>query len=220
MAAEINSDRHRFPGAAPVPLYANDSLRALATTRPAEQRMTEEVIEGSDLIPGWRIPAGSNPASVIELLNRTAELLLTRARGLAQRYRHHNNIPRTLAPWQIRRITAHINANLDAALRVADLARVARLSQSYFARAFSGSFGCPPHRFVTRCRLERAKELMSQADVSLRQIATDCGFADQAHFSRIFLRFVGVSPARWRRALAAPRASTCGAGEFAAPRAR
>lgn len=174
--------------------------------------MSEEVIEGSDLIPGWRIPAGSNPASVIELLNRTAELLLTRARGLAQKYRDHNNIPRSLATWQIRRITAHINANLDTALRVEDLARIARLSQSHFARAFSGSLGCPPHRFVTRCRLERAKELMLKADISLRQVATDCGFADQAHFSRIFLRFVGVSPARWRRALTEPPASACGPG--------
>ena len=208
MATEINSDRHRLPGAAALSLYANESLRAFAASPPAEHPTTEEVIEGSDLLPGWRIPAGSNPASVIELLNRTAELLLTKARGLAQKYRDHNNIRRSLAPWQMRRISAHIDANLDAALRVEDLARIARLSQSYFARAFSGSFGCPPHRFVTRCRLERAKELMLNADASLRQIATDCGFADQAHFSRIFLRFVGVSPAKWRRALAAPPAST------------
>lgn len=213
MATEIDSVRHRFPGAAPVPLCASDSSDAFAITRPAEHRMAEEVIEGSDLMPGWRIPAGSNPASVIELLNRTAELLLTQARGLAQKYRHHDNIPRSLAPWQMRRITAHIDANLDTALRVEELARIARLSQSYFARAFSGSFGCPPHRFVTRCRLERAKELMLKADVSLRQIATDCGFADQAHFSRIFLKFIGDSPARWRRALAAPPASRCGAGK-------
>ena len=189
MPTEIDSVRHRFPRAAPLP------------------PLTEEVIEGTDLMPGWRIPAGSNPASVIELLNRTAELLLTKARGLAQKYRHHHDIPRSLAPWQARRITAHINANLETALRVEDLARIARLSESYFARAFCGSFGCPPHRFVTLCRLERAKELMLEPDVSLRQIATDCGFADQAHFSRIFLRFVGVSPARWRRAVAAPPAS-------------
>jgi AraC family transcriptional regulator len=215
MAPDINADRQRHPGGATaVTLYADASLRAFATTPPAEHRMTEEVIEGSDLIPGLRIPAGSNLASVIESLNRTAELLLTKARGLAQKYRHHNNIPRSLAPWQIRRISAHINANLDTALRVDDLARIARLSQSYFARAFSGSFGCPPHRFVTRCRVEHAKELMLRADVSLRRIATDCGFADQAHFSRIFLKFVGVSPARWRRALQAPlQAAAVPAGE-------
>jgi AraC-like DNA-binding protein len=163
-------------------------------------------------MPGWRIPDlripdGSNPASVIDLLNRTAELLLTKARGLARTYRQHNHIRRSLAPWQVRRITAHINENLDTALRVADLAGLVRLSHSYFARAFSGSFGCPPHQYVTRCRLERAKELMLRADISLRQVATDCGFADQAHFSRIFLRFVGVSPARWRRAQPASPAS-------------
>ena len=171
MPIEIDSARHRFPRASPPPLCT------VAATGSTEHLMTEEVIQASDLMPGWRIPAGSN------------------------------DIPRSLAPWQARRITAHINANLDTALRVEDLARIARLSESYFARAFCSSFGCPPHRFVTLCRLGRAKELMLKADTSLRQIATDCGFADQAHFSRIFLRFVGVSPARWRRALAAPPAA-------------
>jgi AraC family transcriptional regulator len=187
----------------------NASFHPLVTMPPSEYWMTEEVNEGTNPISGWRIPAGSSSASAIELLNRAAELLLTKARELAQKYHHQHNIHGSLSAWQAQRITAHINANLDKALRVEDLARLARQSQSYFTRAFGGSFGCPPHRFITRCRVERAKELMLEAHVPLRQIAMECGFADQAHFSRIFLRFVGVSPARWRRALAAPPASTC-----------
>ena len=191
----------------------NASCHVFPTLTPSEHWNTEGINEGIHLILGLRVPVGSNPASVIEFLNRAAGLILTKARELARKHPHSEYIRGSLAPWQVRRITTHVNANLDAALRVKDLARLARLSQSRFSRAVSSSFGCPPHRFITRCRLERAKELMLRTDVSLRQIATECGFADQAHFSRIFLRFVGTSPARWRRALAAPPEISCGSGK-------
>jgi AraC-like DNA-binding protein len=191
----------------------NAPVHAFPILAPSGHWNTEEINEGTHLIPGLRVPAGSNPASAMELLNQAAGLILTKARELAQKHTHSEDIRGSLAPWQVRRITTHVNANLDAALRVEDLARLARLSLSHFSRAFSNSFGFPPHRFITRCRLERAKELMLRTDVSLRQIAIECGFADQAHFSRIFLRFAGISPARWRRALAAPPEISCGCGK-------
>jgi AraC family transcriptional regulator len=191
----------------------NASVQAFPSLAPSEHWSTEDINEGTHLMPGLRVPAGSNPASVIELLNQTAGLLLTKARELAQKHRHSQDIRGNLAPWQVRRIITHVNANLDAALRVEELARVARLSESYFSRKFSSSFGCSPHRFITRCRLERAKELMLGTDVPLMQIAIECGFADQAHFSRVFLGCMGISPARWRRALAAPPEISCGSGK-------
>ena len=188
----------------------NTSVHAFPILAPSERRNTEEINQATHLIPGLRCPVGSNPASVIELLNPTAGLILTKARELAQTHPYAEDIRGGLAPWQVRRIITHVNANLDAALRVEDLARLARLSQSHFSREFSSSFGCPPHRFITRCRLERAKELMLRADMPLLQIAIECGFADQPHFSRVFLRFVGISPGRWRRVLAPPPEISCG----------
>jgi AraC family transcriptional regulator len=104
-----------------------------------------------------------------------------------------------LAPWQARTLTQYIEANLGSSLSCEALAKLARLSVSYFARAFKSTFGCPPHEFLVRQRLERAKELMLQTDAPLAQIALDCGFADQAHLSRVFLRLTGERPASWRR---------------------
>jgi AraC-like DNA-binding protein len=180
---------------------------------PSEHWNPEEINDGTYLIPGLRVPAGSNPASVIELLNQIARLILTKAKEQAQKHPHTEDIRGSLAPWRVRRIITHVDANLDAALRVEDLARLTRLSLSHFCRAFRSSFGCSPHRFITHCRLERAKELMLRTDVPLLQIAIECGFADQPHFSRVFLRFVGISPARWRRVLAAPPEISCGSGK-------
>jgi transcriptional regulator GlxA family with amidase domain len=50
--------------------------------------------------------------------------------------------------------------------------------------------------------MERAQGLMLKSNAPLAQIAIDCGFADQAHLSRLFLQFTGESPGSWRRARA------------------
>ena len=81
-----------------------------------------------------------------------------------------------------------------------------RLSPAHFSRAFRTSFGCSPLEYVTRRRMERAQGLMLSTDIPLSQIALDCGFADQAHFSRLFRRVVGESPRVWRRARVDPHA--------------
>jgi AraC family transcriptional regulator len=107
-----------------------------------------------------------------------------------------------LAPWQIRRVKTHIEANLDASIRVKELAELAKLSSFHFCRAFRDSFGDSPHGYVMRRRLERAQGLMLATNASLGQIAADCGLADQAHFNKLFRRFVGESPGMWRRARA------------------
>lgn len=107
-----------------------------------------------------------------------------------------------LAPWQIRRVKTHIEANLDAAIRVKELAKLVKLSSFHFCRAFRDSFGDSPHGYVMRRRVERAQGLMLTTNASLGQIAADCGLADQAHFNKLFRRFVGESPGMWRRARA------------------
>jgi AraC family transcriptional regulator len=107
-----------------------------------------------------------------------------------------------LAPWQVRRVTTHIETNLDAAITTKDLAALARLSLFHFCRAFRDSFGESPHGYVTRRRVERAQGLMLTTTASLGQISADCGFTDQAHLSKLFRRIVGESPGMWRRARA------------------
>jgi AraC family transcriptional regulator len=107
-----------------------------------------------------------------------------------------------LAPWQIRRVKTHIEANVDATIRIKELAQLVNLSSFHFFRAFRESFGDSPHGYVMRRRVERAQGLMLTTTASLGQIAADCGLADQAHFNKLFRRFVGETPGAWRRARA------------------
>jgi AraC family transcriptional regulator len=105
-----------------------------------------------------------------------------------------------LAPWQVRRVTDHIEEHLAGTIRLEDLARLARLSHSHFCRAFKESLGHPAHAYVMRRRVQRSQRLMLTTSESLSQIAAQCGMADQAHFCKLFRRLVGESPNAWRRA--------------------
>jgi AraC-like DNA-binding protein len=104
-----------------------------------------------------------------------------------------------LAPWQVRRVKAYVEDHLDEAITVIDMAPVARLGPHYFSRAFKRTFGETPHAYVSRRRIEHSVHLMLSTDSPLAQIALDCGFADQAHFTRRFHETMGATPNSWRR---------------------
>jgi AraC family transcriptional regulator len=105
-----------------------------------------------------------------------------------------------LAAWQIRRVSAHIDEHLSESITCEDLALLARLSVSHFARGFRKSLGCPPHAYLMKRRIERAQDLLVTTNTPLGQIALECGLADQSHLSRVFRKFLSETPLAWRRA--------------------
>jgi AraC-like DNA-binding protein len=104
-----------------------------------------------------------------------------------------------LAPWQKRKVQRFIDEGLEGALPVEGLANLVSLSASYFCRAFKETFGEPPHAYIIKRRVERAKTLMLATSESLSQIALACGLVDQAHLCRCFRQVVGMTPGAWRR---------------------
>lgn len=111
--------------------------------------------------------------------------------------------PGALANWQMKKVAAHVELHVAERIRIADLASAVNLSVGYFSRAFSLSFGMPPHVYITQRRILRAEQQMATTTDSLAVIAVDCGMADQSHLCRTFRRVVGMSPGLWRRAAAA-----------------
>ncbi len=104
-----------------------------------------------------------------------------------------------LAPWQVLRLQGFIDGRIDQYMSVSELSQVVRLSSSHFARAFKRTFRETPHNYVLRRRVAHAKTLLNSTMTPLQVIALDCGFSDQAHLCKIFKRFVGETPASWRR---------------------
>lgn len=104
-----------------------------------------------------------------------------------------------LCDWQFKRVMAYLSIRIDSPVRVSDLAAEVKLSPSHFARAFTIRLGLSPYTFIMKLRIERARALLLNSDKSLAEIAFNCGLSDQAHFSRLFRRFVGMTPTEWRR---------------------
>ena len=114
--------------------------------------------------------------------------------------------PRTggLAPWQVSRVKRYIETHLSQRLNVSELATLVHLSDSHFARASKTSLGCSPHAYVIQQRIHFAKRLVLETDLPLSQVALESGLADQAHLSRLYRRFFGVTPSASRRHHSSP----------------
>ena len=78
-----------------------------------------------------------------------------------------------MAPWQVRCLQGYIAAHLHVTIRMVDLAGVVRLGAHRFKRVFKASFGCTPHQYVIRQRVERALSLMIVSKDPLSQISAE-----------------------------------------------
>jgi AraC family transcriptional regulator len=105
-----------------------------------------------------------------------------------------------LTPRQERLAKAALAANLAQDPSLPDVARACGLSVSRFIRGFRRTTGMPPHRWLRAARVERAREMLLNTKLALAQIAYECGFSDQSHFTRVFMTAVGTTPGAWRRA--------------------
>jgi AraC family transcriptional regulator len=106
---------------------------------------------------------------------------------------------------KLRRVLAHIQANLDEDLEVATLAKMVGASASCFARAFRRQVGTAPHAYVLDARVERAKELLRATDLSLAEVALEVGFTSQSCLNVAFRRRAKTTPGRFRRSSAEKR---------------
>ena len=104
-----------------------------------------------------------------------------------------------LTPRQLRRVTEFIDSQISNDIAILELAAVAGLSRYHFIRAFKDAVGLPPYQYVLSERIRRARALLSNLDLSLTDVARTVGFGDASQLSRVFRKFVGVTPTAFRR---------------------
>ncbi len=97
-----------------------------------------------------------------------------------------------------RRLEDYIRTHLADGIRISSLAKQVDLGERHFTRVFSQMFNETPAAYISRLRIEKAKNLLTSTRLSMTDIALECGFSHAQHFSTKFHDVVGASPSRFR----------------------
>jgi AraC-like DNA-binding protein len=97
----------------------------------------------------------------------------------------------------------YLAAGFDRPLRLSHAAREACLSAYHYHRLFARTFGETPHDFLTRLRIDRAKELLVRGGLPVTEVCFAVGYESLGSFSSRFRTLVGYSPAQYQRSLRA-----------------
>jgi AraC family transcriptional regulator len=135
--------------------------------------------------------------SVRETISSPA-LRLVEARDVSQRVRRPGDRAQ-LAPWQVNLAMQIMEGQIHRTLSLAEVASPLGVSVNHFIKGFVNSVGTSPYHWFIRQRIARSVELLRTKDMPLAEIAAECGFSDQSHFTRVFTRRLGMTPGKWRR---------------------
>jgi AraC family transcriptional regulator len=189
-----------------VHLYVRDAvLREVAAESFAGDPDGIEILPGlgeldpviEDLARAASHVLASNDSSSVLMADYLARALA--ARLLTRSARQFAAVGRELSKTQHERVKDYIRAHLAHPIGLADLAAVAGVSQTSFARGFKQTAGVAPYRYVLLERIECAKRLLIGSGLPIADIALASGFTHQEHLTRLFHREVGATPAAYRK---------------------
>lgn len=179
----VLSELDRRPSAKPImrPKFQDLAIRRLMTL------LLEELEAGA---PSGKLYGDS-----------LAHALAIRYLRLGERMRHervHSTVS-ALPPYALKRVLERIEHSFRSEVGLASLAQEAGYSRGHFLKMFRASIGTTPHQYLLKRRVDHARFLLKGREISIVDIAADCGFSSQAHLTQIFRQHVGVTPAEYRR---------------------
>jgi AraC family transcriptional regulator len=219
--------------------FASDVLRALVS--PDDRLLDEPVVTGWQSGPSFVEKVTPHDSLVTPYLRKlqrecdseiaTREWFEEQFRGTlvallqAHRsvFRDMERVPAARAStreeiyFRLNRARDFMEASLFSPLTIPEIAAAAWFSPHHFLRLFKATFGQTPHQYLTTRRIEHAKRLLLNSEVSVTDICTELGFESLGSFSLLFRRHAGLSPdayrqAHRRRAFGVPLAATFGGG--------
>jgi AraC family transcriptional regulator len=105
---------------------------------------------------------------------------------------------RRLSKQQLRRLMAFVEGSIEKNISVANMSSEVKMSSSYFGYCFKMTVGMTPHAFVTRFKMLKAAQFLTELDCSLEQIAEKVGFSNVGHFRKQFRKYLGCNPSHFR----------------------
>ena len=182
------SDESKADGLVPIGFHER-----LATTDPTIERL------GLRLLAAMRTEVGRGTVAVDEIADELVAHLLCPGQNQQSR------APKSgLSPHQMRRTVEYMRENLTGDISLADIAATVALSPFHFARCFRQTAGEPPHRYLTRMRVDYAKELLNESTLDIIGVALLAGFKDQSRMTKVFQATLGFPPGEYRKIVARP----------------
>ena len=134
-------------------------------------------------------------SNVYPLRNRAGKII-----GTARVYRlSSDNGTETLRYGQARTVSEYVQRHFAEEISLETLVSISGMSKSTLIRTFSEIFNMTPWHYLTTIRLNAVRELLETTDKLLVDIATETGFFDQSHLTRVFKKERGITPGEYRR---------------------
>lgn len=99
---------------------------------------------------------------------------------------------------RVQYVVSFIRSNYRRKLTLKDMADSVNLSPWWLCHLFKAHMQTSPERFLTQVRLEKAKALLENSFLTVKEVMIEVGMSDAGHFSRSFKAAYGVTPAKWR----------------------
>lgn len=132
-----------------------------------------------------------NPEELAALLKRLETMLMAREQALAPR--------REASVGEVvENVMLYLRENYDRQIDFAAVAEAQAVSAPYLSKLFHDRVGTSPSRYLTDLRMQKAKKLLLDSQLSIKEIAERVGYPDPFHFSKSFKNAVGMSPAQFR----------------------
>ena len=132
-------------------------------------------------------------AEAIALKNAVTELLVPFLEKLS------GPMPNAATLSRFMKIVDYIDLRLDREIEVAELNALAGMSRAEFSATFRQVFGVPPKQYISLRRLLRARQLLLETPLPIKEIATQCGYHDEFFFHRMFKKYMKTTPAKYRK---------------------
>ena len=167
-----------------IPLL-NEPVRILLKETGSVQKKMQQIMKNMKNCSDFK--------SAVFVKNSVTELLVPFLDDLA------GKLPEAESVADYTKILNYIDTNLHRDFSISELNAFTRLRRAEFSASFRKVFGLPPKQYISMRRMNRAKYLLLETDLPIKEIARQCGYQDEFFFHRIFKRYTQIPPARYRK---------------------
>ena len=168
--------------------YAAQDAEVIATGKPLRGQL--ELIVRADGSLGWYV---TNKSALRDLFDDDQGIVGVAVLSIDLQSQVNS------AHAGLAQVIAAVRRDIHAGWRVAHMAEVAGLSSPQLERLCRRTLGIPPQKLLQRLRLEHAVQLITTTTMSMGDISAECGFYDQASFTRQFRSVLGLTPGAYRK---------------------